>query len=168
MAALCDNDDRAVDGPLAAAQAGGVTCIRWEHGHNIETQICSQLTEQGLVDFLALAVERRNHANTVLDDINSVVPGRPFTSLEVGEWLLLHDIANIRAWVAEAATARKWFKDVPGGRDLGRWIISRYQDPQVAAAVARLEAIRIFAYPSPPAGNEVRATDQRDEDRPGR
>nr|WP_243851577.1 AAA family ATPase [Modestobacter marinus] len=101
VAALCDNDDRAVDGPLAAAQAAGVTCFRWEHGHNIETQICSQLQEQGLVDLLALAVERRNSEHTVLDDINSVVPGRPFTSLAVGDWLLIYDMGILRAWVAK-------------------------------------------------------------------
>ena len=154
VAAFCDNDDRAVDGPLATAQAAGVTCIRWEHGHNIETQICSQLDEQGLIDLFALAVERRNSVNTVLDDINSVVPGRPFTSLAVDDWLLIYDMADIRAWVAQAAIARTWFKDVPGGRDLCRWILNRYQDPQVAATVARLEQVRVFVYPDPPAGSE--------------
>lgn len=150
VAAFCDNDDRAIDAPLNAAQAAGVTCIRWEIEHNTETQVCSQLEEQGLKEFLDLAVERRNSAHTVLDDLNAVTPGRPFASLAVEDLLLFYDLAKIRTLVAQAAISRKWFKDVSGGRDLGRWILDRYRDPQLAATVARLEQVRSFVYPDSP------------------
>lgn len=147
VAAFCDNDDRAIDAPLAEAVPAGVTCIRWEHGNSTETQVCSQLEEQGLKDLLELAVERRNSDHTVLDDINTYASGPPLASLAVEDWLLIYDLATLRTWVAQAAIKRKWFKDVSGGRDLGRWILDRYQDPQLAATVAQLEQVRSFVYP---------------------
>lgn len=150
VAAFCDNDDRSVDAPLAAAKAAGVTTIRWEEGHNTETQVCSQLEEEGLSSFLELAVRRRNSHSTVLDDLNAAAPDAAFTSLTVGDWLVIHDLADIRSWVAQAAIKRRWFKDVDGGQDLCQWLLDRHSDPQVAATVARFTQVLEFAYPNSP------------------
>jgi putative ATP-dependent endonuclease of OLD family len=100
VAAFCDNDDRAVDGPLADAELAGVTAIRWEAGHSTETQVCSQLEEEGLTSFLELAVRRRNSASTVLDDLKAAAPDAALTSLTVGDWLVFHGLSDVRSWVA--------------------------------------------------------------------
>lgn len=151
VAAFCDNDDRSIDGPLAAAEAAGVTCIRWDYGHSLETQLCSQLEAPGLTALLQLAVERRHSVNTVLDDLTATGPGVQATHLDVDAWLVIYPLEEMRTWIARAAIARKWFKDVPGGRALGNWIVPRYNDPQLAGLVTRLEQVRAFAYPEPPA-----------------
>ena len=150
VAAFCDNDDRTVDTSLAAASAAGVSTIRWAHGHNTETQVCSELETEGLKDFLQLGVALRNSENTVLDDLKAVGPAELFTALDVDGWLLIYSLADIRGWLASASIERRWFKDVDAGRALGEWILARYDQAQLAATVTRLIEMHTFVYPAPP------------------
>jgi putative ATP-dependent endonuclease of the OLD family len=159
VAGFCDNDDRAVDAPLAAAQAAGIVAIRWSFGHNTESQTCAELEADGLQSFLELGVQRRNGEDTVLQDINAADTANPLTSLDVASWLAVHTLADVRARVTKAAVDREWFKDVPGGRELGKWINDHYTDPQLATTVATLEQIRSFVYAEPIAANAARATE---------
>ena len=159
VAGFCDNDDRAVDAPLAAAQAAGIVAIRWSFGHNTESQGCAELEADGLQSFLELGVQRRNGEDTVLQDINAADPANPLTSLDVVSWLAVLTLADVRARVAKAAVDREWFKDVPGGRELGKWINDRYTDPQLATTVAMLEQIRSFVYPGRIAAKAARAAE---------
>jgi hypothetical protein len=152
VAAFCDNDDRTVDDNLATASSAGVNTIRWEQGHNTETQVCSELEADGLKGFLQLGVALRNSENTVLDDLKAVGPTELFTALDVDGWLLIYGLADVRGWLANAAIKRKWFKDVDAGRALGRWILARYDQPQLAATIVRLDAVQAFVYQAPPAG----------------
>lgn len=147
VAGFCDNDDRAVDAPIAAAQAAGVVVIRWSFGHNTESQACAELEADGLQSFVELGVQRRNGPDTVLQDLNAADPANPLTSLDVASWLAVHSLPDVRARVAKAALSRKWFKDVPGGRELGKWINDHYNHPQLATTFAQLEQIRAFVYP---------------------
>lgn len=71
MLALIDNDVRTADPRVAKAEQAGATIIRWDVGHRIEAQICSQLDANELQDFISLRVERRGAESTVLEDTNS-------------------------------------------------------------------------------------------------
>lgn len=169
VAGLCDNDDRSVDAELANADAAGVVVVRWDQGNHLEAQVCSELDAAGLQVFLQLGVDRRHDASTVLADLKARgLPGR-HTALDVGSWLGEHQLEEVRSWIVAAAVKAKWFKDVEGGRELGRWILQHYSNPQLAATVACLESIRSFIYVTPPGeddGGEGSATSTpRDESR---
>lgn len=150
VAGFLDNDDRSVDAAVTAAEAVGVQIIRWDHGLKTETQICSQLTAKGLTAFIKLGVRQRSSQDTVRQDLDSVDPGKPVPSLDVEDWVILDfTLEQARERIAAAAVSRKWFKEVDGGRALGRWIVKNYEHPQLAATVAHLEEVRAFLYPDP-------------------
>lgn len=147
--ALIDNDVRTADPHAAKAEQAGATIIRWDVGHCIEAQICSQLDVDELQDLISLGVERRGAESTVLDDINS--RGRAqVTNLAVADWLLIYSIEDARGVVALAASKRGWFKDVDAGRALGKWLLVRRNSPNLAAVFARLDQIQVFAYAAQP------------------
>jgi hypothetical protein len=147
VAGFCDNDDRSVDAALGAAKRAGVVVIRWSLDHNTETQVCSELEVDGLTSIVELGVKMRTSEDTVLQDLNAVDQASTFTSLDVASWLTVASLAEIRVRVAKAAIERRWFKDVQGGRDLGEWIIDRFDDPQLATTSATLVQFRDFIYP---------------------
>lgn len=149
MLALIDNDVRTADPRVAKAEQAGATIIRWDVGHRIEAQICSQLDANELQDFISLRVERRGAESTVLDDINSRGRAR-MPNLTVEDWLLIYSIEDARGVVALAASKRGWFKDVNAGRALGEWLLARRNSPNLAAVFARLDQIRVFVYGAPP------------------
>ncbi len=147
--ALIDNDVRTADPHVAKAEQAGATIIRWDVGHCIEAQICSQLDVNELQDLISLGVERRGAESTVLDDINSRGRAR-MPNLTVEDWLLIYSIEDARGVVALAASKRGWFKDVNAGRALGEWLLARRNSPNLAAVFARLDQIRVFVYGAPP------------------
>lgn len=147
VAGFLDNDDRSIDAAVAAAETAGVQMIRWDSGCKTETQICSQLSAKGLTAFLMLGVKQRSSEDTVLQDLNAVDPSKPVPSLDVEDWLILNfTLEEARERIAAGAANRKWFKEVEGGRALGRWVVKKYQKAQLAATVARLEEVRAFVY----------------------
>lgn len=163
VAGFLDNDDRSIDAAVAAAQAAGVQMIRWDHGCKTETQICSQLSAKGLTAFIELGVKQRSSEDTVLQDLNAVDPSKPVPSLDVEDWLILNfTLEEARERIAAGAANRKWFKEVDGGRALGRWVVKNYQNAQLAATVARLEEVRAFVY-SAAAESPSEAGDQPDD-----
>lgn len=148
VAGFIDNDDRSVDDAALQAASAGVTIIRWDLEHNTETQICAGLGAKGLTSLLEVAVERRNAEDTVLQDINSVVSGTSVSSLDVQDWI--NDgmsLNDARQGIAAASVKRKWFKEVDGGKALGRWLMSNRDQRELAAAIARLDEILTFIYP---------------------
>jgi catechol 2,3-dioxygenase-like lactoylglutathione lyase family enzyme len=163
VAAFSDNDDRSVDAALAAAEAAGVHIIRWDSGLNTEKQVCADLSAQGLTSFVKLGAKRRSSDDTVRQDLDSVDPSNPVPSLDVEDWLksgVTLDLARER--IATAAVKRKWFKDVEGGRALGRWIMRNYTKAQLASTVAHLEAVRTFVYPQAVEFAEASASENDD------
>ncbi len=147
-AGFMDNDVRDSDYAVAQAQAAGVAIIRWEEGHQTESQVCAQLDVNGLNSLLDLAVELRNSEETVIQDLNSIDPFKPIPSLDVSAWLTpTLTIAEARVRVAKAAGERKWFKNVEGGKALGTWMIRHIDEPQLEQVAARLYAVRRFLYP---------------------
>lgn len=148
VAAFLDNDDRSVDKAVETAETAGVQVIRWEEGFKTETQICKDLTAAGLTAFIEQGVLRRSSEATVRQDLDSVAFDTPVQSLNVEGWLTTGiSLEDARLRIATAAVRRKWFKDVEGGRALGRWIIAHYDKKQLASTVAHLEVIRGFVYP---------------------
>lgn len=163
VAGFLDNDDRSVDAAVLAAEAAGVQMIRWDHGFKTETQICSQLTAKGLTSFLKLGVQQRSSEDTVRQDLDSVDPAKPVSSLDVEDWVILDfTLEEARDRIAAAAVTRKWFKEVDGGRVVGRWIVKNYERSQLAATVAHLEEVRAFVYPGP-AEPPAEAGDEHDD-----
>ena len=111
------------------------------------------------------ATQRRGH---VLQDINAADPANPLTSLDVvRSWPQSLPSQTLRARVAKAAVDREWFKDVPGGRELGKSDRRSLPDPQLATTVAMLEQIRSFVYPGRIAAKAARAAEAGEEDRRG-
>lgn len=154
-AGFLDNDDRSIDAAVGAAEAAGAQMIRWDKGCSTEMQICSQLSDKGLTSLIKLGVQQRSSEDTVLQDLNAVDPSKPVPSLNVEDWLILNfTLEEARVRVAAGAVKRKWFKEVDGGRLLGRWIVKNYEKAQLSATVGHLEQIRAFVYPDtvePPA-----------------
>jgi putative ATP-dependent endonuclease of OLD family len=164
VAAFVDNDDRGVDAGIAAAATAGVEIIRWDFGLNTEKQICADLTAEGLTGLIELGIGRRSSQDTVRQDLDSVTPESPVCSLVVQDWL--DDgttLESARERVAAAALNRKWFKDVEGGRALGRWIMDNYAKDELASTVAHLEKVRTFVYPAP-AEPDVGGVGEKDDD----
>ncbi len=148
VAGFLDNDDRSVDAAVVDAEVAGATMIRWDYGLCTEGQICSQLSAGSLTSFINLGVDRRGSVQTVQDDLDSVDVSHPVNSLDVREWIEGGTtIEEARIRVASAAIARKWFKEVDGGRFLGAWIMRNPTHPQLAATVGRLAEVRNFIYP---------------------
>ena len=149
VAGFLDNDDRAVDAAVVDAQLAGAAMIRWDFGFSTEGQICSQLESNGLTSFIKQGVDRRSSEQTVRDDLNSVEGAAPVTSLDAKDWIAAGTtIEEARTRVAAAAIARKWFKDVDGGRALGKWLMKHTGHDQLAATISRLNEVRDFVYPA--------------------
>jgi energy-coupling factor transporter ATP-binding protein EcfA2 len=161
VAGFLDNDDRAVDAGVADAQLAGATMIRWDLGFSTEGQICSQLEANGLTSFIEVGIDRRSSEQTVRDDLNSGEGATPVTSLDVRDWIAIGTtIEEARTRVAAAAIARKWFKEVDGGRALGKWLMKNAAQNQLAATVDHLNEIRDFIYPTvAPAGTAGEGAD---------
>ena len=148
VAGLLDNDDRAVDAAVIDAQLAGATMVRWNLGMNTERQICSQLGAKGLSSFIRLGIARRSSEQTVVEDLNSKVGDSPVTSLDVRDWISAGvSIEDARTRVAASAVARRWFKEVDGGRALGEWLMRNAASTQLAATIEYLNEVRDFVYP---------------------
>lgn len=149
VAGFLDNDDRTVDAAVVDALLAGATMVRWDLGFSTEGQICSQLAADGLTAFIKQGVDRRSSEQTVRDDINSIEGTQPVTSLDVTDWIAAGiTIEEARTRVATAAIARKWFKEVDGGRALGRWLMQYSAHHQLADAIGHLKDVRDFIYPA--------------------
>lgn len=149
VAGFLDNDDRAVDTAVLDAQVAGATMIRWDMGFNTEAQICSNLEADGLTSLVMEGVARRNSEQTVLDDLNSIDALPKVTSLDAQDWINEGAaIGEARGRVALVAIARKWFKEVEGGRALGKWLMKHANSAQLAATIGHLNEVRDFIYPA--------------------
>lgn len=132
VAGFMDNEDRSVDTKVKAVKDAGIPIIRWDLGHNTESQICANLTANGLNKFIELGLNRRAAASTVLDDLSSTDPSHPITTLDVLKWIADGmTIERARERIALAADKRKWFKDVDGGRSLGSWLLKHRTQPEL-------------------------------------
>ncbi|GAA2021860.1 hypothetical protein GCM10009819_00470 [Agromyces tropicus] len=150
VAGFMDNEDRSVDAAVEAAESTGVTIVRWDTGHNIESQICANLNANGLTKFVELGVERRAAESTVLDDLTSIDSANPITSLDVQTWISAGTtLDEARDRIAVAANKRKWFKEVDDGRALGEWIMQYRTRTALREVVRRLDDIYAFVYPQP-------------------
>jgi putative ATP-dependent endonuclease of OLD family len=147
VAGFMDNDVRDSDTHVAAAESAGASIIRWDHGHNTETQICSVLEAQGLTTFVQLGVQRRNAASTVLQDLNDVDTSCKVPSLDVEEWIAAGiTITDARQRIAKAAVKRKWFKEIEGGKALGGWLMKNRKQDTLAAIIGRLDEVKAFIF----------------------
>lgn len=156
VAGFMDNDTADSGKHVEAAEKLGIQIVRWDKGFNTESQICSVLQAQGLSAFLTLAVDRRSNQPTVIHDLNAADPGKPVSDLDVKEWvssgLLTLEEARIR--VAKAAVDSKWFKEVEGGRVLGRWLNKNADKPSLKPGIDRIADLYPFVYSETPAGHE--------------
>jgi hypothetical protein len=150
-AAFMDNDDRGCDAAVEMARAGGVVIVRWDHGLNLEGQICSDLDANSLTSLLFLGVELRDGEETVLQDLNAIDSAHPVSSLKVDEWIASDSLAleQARERVARAACKKKWFKNVEGGRALGAWLIHHSGKEQLAPVMTRIDEMSNFIYQRP-------------------
>lgn len=126
-----------------------------DEGCCTEKQICSELEVDGLNSFIKQGVARRDSEQTVLDDLNSISVTLKVSSLDVKDWIADGQaLEGARARVAAAAIARKWFKEVEGGRALGRWLMKYAAHRQLAATIGHLTEVRDFVYSAAPAEAE--------------
>lgn len=161
VAGFMDNDTTDSEKHVRAAEKLGIQIVRWDKGFNTETQVCSVLQAQGLAAFLTLAVDRRTNEATVLHDLNAADPGNPVSNLDVQEWVSsgLLTLENARIRIAKAAVDSKWFKEVEGGRVLGRWLNKNAEKPSLKPVVNRVAALHPFIYPEAPAVQEQSEVD---------
>jgi putative ATP-dependent endonuclease of OLD family len=150
-AAFMDNDDRGSDVAVETARAAGVVIVRWDRGLSLEGQICSNLDANSLTSLVFLGVELRGGEETVLQDLNAIDSAHPVSSFKVDEWIAtgILPLEQARERVARAASKRKWFKNVEGGRALGAWLINHSGEQELALVMARIAEVRTFIYPEP-------------------
>lgn len=163
VAGLMDNDDRSVDAAVAEAGVAGAIIFRWNYGFNLETQLVSQLSENELSEFLQLAVARRSSESTVINDLTDAADGLVISSLAVADWITTNTSIDVaRTTVAKAAIDKKWFKEVPGGRELGLWLMDHRTSPGVTDTMATLERLHAFIFGDavPASAAEVSASDE--------
>lgn len=157
--ALIDNDVRTADPHVTKAVKAGATIVRWDTDFCIEAQVCANLNTDEIQEFVNLGVDLRGSESTVLDDIQSQSQDSQLVNLDVNEWCKFHSIEEIRNIAALAATRRKWFKNVDGGRALGEWLLERRSSPNLDAVFAKLNQIRTFVYGTPADNKASEVTD---------
>lgn len=147
VAGFMDNDVPSVESKVGTAREAGVEIIRWQPGHNTESQVCSMLGVLGLTSLVELGLKRRGAPSTILDDLTVTDPANPIISLEVQDWLDCGvTIESARERIAQAAHQRGWFKDVDGGRLLGEWLLDHQHEASLVEVVSRLESVYRFVY----------------------
>lgn len=147
VAGFMDNDVRDSDTHVATARSSGAMIIQWDHGHNTESQICSGLEAHGLTTFIKLGVRRRNAEATVLQDLNDADASCRVPSLDVEDWLAAGiTLDEARQRIAKAAVKRKWFKEIEGGKALGRWLMKNQTQDTLAVVISRLEEVKTFIF----------------------
>lgn len=144
-----DNDVRDADAAVAEAVLAGVQAIQWDTGNATEEQLVAEMDAALLTKLLQVAVKTRANAATVKADLRNA--GSKVQSLEVGDWITADfSIEQARDLIASTAKKSKWFKAIPAGRTLSKFVMENAREFKGTTFAASLVEVKKFVY-SPPA-----------------
>ncbi|MGJ9373769.1 hypothetical protein [Nesterenkonia sp. CF4.4] len=147
---LIDNDDRAIDGSVVAALAGGVAVHRWAFDNSLEDEIIQTLPIEGLQALVDLAADIRGEGS-----ISNAVGARLSVGLggtDVEGWQAQAgvDESSVRNAIAIAAATKRneWFKREDRGEELAEVVIAHWDGLGDTHLINVIGELREFAYPS--------------------
>lgn len=139
---LMDNDDRSVDTAVRKAVRAGVVVRRWGNGNDTERELVASLSTRQLSELVAIALEKRIDARTILQDLRNADTARyPPSTLDVDTWIEDEGftLEESRALIAAAAKQYSWFKNPYQGKRLATWITTN------CGALADTELMRVIS-----------------------
>lgn len=144
---LMDNDVPDDDAAVEAIRLQGMQVVRWGAGQSTEAAICSKLESGELSQLLFLVEESGRDKSVLLDGLAAFsTKGRP-ASLDVASWLENGmSLDEARDLIVTAASRRRWFKSVDGGKRLGEWLVLNWERENLIEVTQHLEEIRKFIY----------------------
>lgn len=130
-AAFIDHDTD-LDAKVAGAQGAGVRVFRWTKGNCLESQVAHDIPDDLVLPLLALAAEVRYDdpdigRRAVLDAVKARLPSGATLSW-IDPTACGMDPSDLRSAIGDAAAAKRWFKNNPGGAALGTWLADHLDD----------------------------------------
>jgi putative ATP-dependent endonuclease of the OLD family len=162
-AALVDNDDRNIDEIVKWANQAGVSVIRWEQGRALEDEIVQALDEDGLRDFVSIAIETRGEESVRATIANQLgVKAQAIEGMDPVSWVDddrdLQVVARAIAAAAKGAKTpkdgqdpefdeqRAWFKSEGGGEDLAELILRHRTKMKGTGLAKHLRELKAYIY----------------------
>lgn len=144
---LVDTDSEQAAKHLAKASDAGVDVVAWGDKYCIETALCDALGAMELSAFVQLGVACRGQEATVRDDLRNYYTG-DITELDVEQWIESGemDIAAARTLVGGTAKKREWFKSIPKGEWLGRFVWAYRKPLELTPFGATLARVKTSIY----------------------
>lgn len=148
---LVDNDDRKIDGSVAAAELAGVEVHRWQVGHALEDEVISTLSLEGLQALVDLALEIKGE-QSIQSSVGAKLGNNKLSGTDASAWQSQASVdeSTLRSAIANAATAREkeWFKREDRGEELAAVVIAHWEGLDSTYLLQVVRALREFAYPS--------------------
>lgn len=164
---LVDNDDRAIDGSVAEAEAAGVAVLRWAIDNALEDEIVETLAIEGLQTLVDLAMDIRGE-ESIRDAVGARLDGSRFSGTDVDVWQTQAgaDESAVRKAIADAATAKKneWFKREDRGEELAEVVIAHWGGLDDTHLMKVIGELRKFAYPPTPEPTELEGMERPSDD----
>lgn len=151
VAIFIDNDDASINEHVASALAQGIQVIRWDENMNTEGQLISSLAQDEIDSLLTLAIQTRGDKTTVINDLHGAGLPTTYTTLKIADWIAGGVAINdAKSYVIKAAShkSKAWFKNVDGGKLLGKWIYENLDKFENTTVKDRLDEAERFLYPT--------------------
>jgi hypothetical protein len=155
VALILDNDGNTPEAALDRARAAGCTVIQVGPGNDIEAEIADSIPLAGLQEIVDLAVELSD-AEDPADSIRAMVEARlpedgiSLAGVDITNWITAAGEPAVRLAIGHAASAKKWFKTVSKGQQLGNILVSRMDELAETSIGKWVVAVRAFTHPTTP------------------
>jgi len=152
-ALMIDNDGGSAPADIEAATAAGCMLLQWDPGSDLERQLSSDLSSDGLQAIIDLAVEVNKSADPSQSVRSAVAarvgePALP-SGTDVADWTSACGVGAVRMAIAGAASSAGWFKSETNGRLLGRLVLDLRAELADSRLKSVLNALQTFTHPSP-------------------
>ena len=144
---------------MKIAKEAGVELFTWDVGASTEDQLIRDLPSSALPDVMSLAarlIAKEEPEHSLRDAVSSRLGGVTLVGLDPVAWTAASgiDLATVRAAIAAAAKAGKWFKTETGGEMLGEVLTQHVQGLATDCGTAKaLSGLMRFAYALPSEGD---------------
>ncbi|MFN8020845.1 MAG: AAA family ATPase [Acidimicrobiales bacterium] len=155
VALIVDNDGNTSEAELNGATDAGCTVIQVGQGHDIEAEVAASLPIPGLQEVVDLAVALSD-SDDPPESIRAMVQARlpddtiELAGLDITGWITVAGEPAVRLAVGRAASAKKWFKTISKGEQLGKILVSRMDEMAGTPLGQWIDALRAFTHPIAP------------------
>lgn len=146
---LVDNDDRAIDPAIQAAESIGVTVSRWSRGNSLEDEVVKTLPLDGVQAIVDAGVELRGE-ESVRDVVRAKLGVPSLDGIDVATWQSQCGVSetDLRTAIAAATTTKRkeWFKREDRGEQLAEIVIRHWGGLEATPMMAIIASLRSFVY----------------------